>query len=234
MKKSISILFVLIGFSISQTFQVGIEGGSTMVLGQAYYVNELETTYSQENLGNNYLIFNENGLNFGSEYNLGIKLRFFFEELPFNIVSIISYNSIVGDGAIKLVPHPASSYAPPPSDASAKLKLYNLSIGTEYYISRCGINPYISGSIMLNYFDDIFVAPEENYYSTYEYTAFNGGVRYGFAFGIGIDYDIKNNFSIGISTKYSMNNLFGRESSEKILNTLRTNINFSYNFWRGL
>ncbi len=234
MKNHIYIFFILIGFSHSQTYQIGIGGGSTFVVGQDFYKDKMESVAFQDYLGSPYTVINTSGLNFGSEYNFSIKFRLSFNKLPFNFVSELNYNSIVGNGSIRIVPSPASSFLPPPQKAESSCTLINLSLGSEYRLPDYGFTPLLSGNILINYFDDIEIRPIEVPFSSNKFKVGDGGFRYGFEIGIGIDFGFSKNLSINISSKYAMTNLVARKSSEKQLNILKTNINFMYKFGNSI
>ena len=228
MKKLCFILiYSTIPFCISaQTIQIGVGAGSTIVTDRDFYIKELSGIFSQEILGKEYTVHLLNELDFNSEYNLNLKARLFFEELPFTFYSEVSYNSLVGKGTMIISPHPASSYLPPPQNVESSCHLFNTNLGIEYELMSKAIIPVLSSSIVLSYLGDTEIKSVEN--DDYESTVFNGGIRLGLDFGIGLYYKIYSPVLVGVSSKYSFNNLLGKKDSEENLNTIKISINVFY------
>jgi len=230
--KIIFILCLLFGFSIAQIYQIGIGSGSTFIVGQEYYTDELESIAFQDYFGSPYTVTYASGLNFGAEYNLNIIFRIIFNNLPFNVVSEVGFNSFTGRGSMRLIPSPASSFLPPPLKAESRCNLINLSLGSEYKLRESGLVPFVSGNILINYLGDIEIQPV-NHFSSYKYKLSDGGFRYGFAIGIGIEHQLYRNLLITLSSQYAIYNLIGRESAEKQLNAVKTGINIMYQLGRS-
>ncbi|MBU0558755.1 MAG: hypothetical protein KKD86_06415 [Bacteroidetes bacterium] len=225
MKKSLFIIvnFLMIVCNYAQTIQIGIGGGSTIVTGKEFYTKEFNNGFLYED---RFELNAVDGLNFNSEYNLNLKARLFFPNNPFIIYSEVSYNSLIGEGMVrKVYSDPPMPYIPPLQKSESKSNLVNVSLGIEYEFFNKSITPFLSSGIVLSYLGDINVETMDN---NYEGKIMEGGIRYGFEIGLGVYYNFYDNFLIGISSQYSMNNLIGKKEAEENINTVKTNINILY------
>ena len=230
MKKIIFPLIVtLIAFnSNAQILQIGVGIGSTIVTAHDFYTNDLTGTIYQKSITSPYSLVVLDGLDFNSEYNMAIKARLLKNNNPLNYYCEISFNRLIGKGIIHFDTSPESSYLPPPRKSESKCNLISISLGAEYKILNRGINPFLSAGIIISHLGDIHIQTIEDELYNYNCIATKGGMRYGLNFGVGFHYKIYKKFFFEISSNYSMNNLLGRESSEKYLNTIRPNINILY------
>ncbi len=229
MRKSCFVLvYLLISISVSaQSLQIGIGGGPTIVIGSDFYKNALNGTLVQEYFKSNQYALHENsGLDFNSEYNLEIKARFGLKNNPIRFVTEISYYSLTGKGTIKICPSPESSYAALPQKAKSSCHLLNGCLGVEYELLSKNIIPFLSGGIVLSYLGDIKVTSIEN--DTYQTTIQEEGIRLGVDFGTGIYFKCHSKALVGVSLKYTMNNLVNRNEGEEKLNTIKTDLNVLY------
>lgn len=219
-------LFVVVS-NYAQTIQLGAGGGSTIVTGTEFYTNELKGDLVLDFLSNpKYKIINLQGLGFFSEYNLNIKTKMLLPDFPITIYGEICYNHLKGEGEVRIV-ELSSSSMPLPDEAESNCNLVNASLGTEIRVPNQVVTPYLDLGVVISYLGDINIKTA-NDNQDYEVTFLDGGIRYGFEAGIGWDYKCCSTFLIGISSKFTRNNLLGKADGEKNLNTLRTNIYFSY------
>ena len=229
MKKSCFVLiYLLISISVSaQSLQIGIGGGSTFVTGSGFYKNELNGILVQKDFkSDNYTLYENSGLNFNSENNIEIKARLGLKNSPLRFATEISYHSLTGKGTIKICLAPESSYAAPPQKTKSSCHLLNGCLGAEYELSTKNIIPVLSGGIVLSHLGDIEVKSIEN--NMYQTTIQNGGIRMGLDFGAGVYFKCHSKVLVGISSKFTMNNLVNRNDGEEKLNTIKTNLNVLY------
>jgi hypothetical protein len=219
------IYFLTVISSYSQSFQIGIGAGSTIVTGNELYTNELKGYLYEDYFSHDYNYHTFNGFDFTSEYNFGLKARLNLPDFPFSIYSEVSYNSLIGKGVIHLIT-PVMSSLPPPQRSESKCNLFNASLGIEYELSNKGFIPFISTGVLVCYMGDISIETTDNI--NYEDEIMEGGIRYGFEIGLGFYYGFYSGFSFGISSKYSMNNLVGKKAAEENINTIKTDLNILY------
>lgn len=219
-------LFVAVG-NYSQTIQIGVGAGSTIVTGAEFYTNDLAGNLLLGMLNPpEGVVFHPQSLGFSSEYNLNIKAKMLLPDLPISFYSDLSYNLLRGKGEVMIV-NPVSSSMPPLDEAESKCNLFNASLGAELRVLNQVLTPYFDLGFVISYLGNIKLETADDY-ENYEVTFLKGGVRYGFEAGIGWDYKFSSNFLIGISSKFTRNNLLGKADGEKNLNTLRTNIYILY------
>jgi len=228
MKKAAFIpIFFLIAFNTNaQSIQIGMGIGSTIVTGHDFYTNDLSSYFYQQYFASPY--GEVYGLGFNSGYNLNIKARLFIKNIPFNLYSDVCLNRLIGKGTVHVMTSPVSSWLPLNQKSESKCNLINGCIGAEYQILKEGVIPFLSGGIVLSHIGDVRIKTVEDENVNYDFTAIGGGMRYGLEFGIGFYCKFIKNMLVDVSSRYSMNNLSGRESSEEKINTIRTNINFLY------
>lgn len=222
-----STLLFLTAFNYSQTIQIGAGAGSTIVTGAKFCTNELKGDLVLDFLSYpKYKIINLQGLDFLSEYNLSIKAKMLLPDFPIAFYGELSYNFLKGKGEVRIY-DPVLSHIPLPDEAESNCNLVNASLGTEIRVPNQVVTPYLDLGVVISYLGDIKVETA-NDHQDYKVTFLKGGIRYGFEVGIGWDYKCCSNFLIGISSKFTRNNLFGKTSDEINLNTLRTNGYFLY------
>jgi hypothetical protein len=219
------LIYLLIALSVNaQSVQIGIGGGSTIVTGSDFYKNEFSVMLIQTSLhSNEYTFYLQNGLDFNSEYNLNIKTLLNLKNTPFCFSTEISYSSLIGKGTMTIILNPASSYLPPPQKAESSYHILNSCFDVEYELLSKNIIPFLSGGIVLSHLGDIKVKSTEN--ESYQTTIQDGGIRLGLDFGAGIYFKCHSKVVVGISSKYTMNNLVGQKETEEELNTIKTNFN---------
>ena len=215
-------------FNYTQTIQIGFGGGSTIVTGSEFYTNELKGYFLLDMLKQvEQYSLDLQGLDFLSEYNVCIKAKMLFPDFPISIYGELSYNFLKGKGEVRIINPVSSSSFPLPRDAESKCNLFNTSLGAEIRVLNQTMTPYIDLGFVISYLGDINIKTADDY-KDYEEMFLEGALRYGFEAGIGWDYKFSSNCIVGISTKFTGNNLFGKLADEKSLNTLRTNIYFLY------
>ena len=221
------LIYLFISISVSaQSVQIGIGGGSTIVTSSDFYKNKLNGTLVQKYFNGGYTLHANSGLDFNLEYNIDIKSRLLFKKIPLCLSTEISYNSLTGKGTVTILPDPLSSYLPPPQKAESSCHLLNGCFGIEYELLSKNIIPFLSGGIVLSHLGDIKVESIED--DTYESKIQDGGIRLGLDFGTGIYFKCYPKVLVGVSTKYTMNNLIGRKEAEENINTIKTNLNVLY------
>ena len=112
-------------------------------------------------------------------------------------------------------------------DVTTKMDIWLFQLVTNYTFDLNSFKPFIAVSLSANYFDDVWIEiAETNFIS--EFRSYINGIRYGYSFGVGLDYSVFSNLDLEISTNYNSLNLLNRREEEELLNSINVLFNVYY------
>ena len=229
MKKLFLVLsfFLITNHVLAQSIQIGLGGGLTYVLGSSFYKKPLYAKFDKTGF-DKYALIDLSGLDFNQEYHLSLKFRLVFDQSPISLYSEVNYNSLTGNGSILIFTPRANPFPPKPINVKSNATNINTCLGIEYKLLKKSIIPILSGGIAVNYLSEVKIESLSG--NWFKYTVLKERVRFGIAGGIGLDYRIQDNLTIGISARYIMNNLFSKNDLSEELNTLTLGLFVFYSF----
>ena len=224
MKKLFLILVVSITFLISgklnaQRLQVGFDIGFSKVVNDNYYsINP-----------NDHKGF---GLGLDNLYNISTNLKYGLNFLPVNIAFNLSY---VGGSSVNTYWGTLNIYDSHFTKIilESSIDIISIGLGLEYPLHYKDYTPYISVGFLTNYFADLDATQNpkpDDLFSLIPYH-FENSFKLGAYLGVGLDYKISNQYSIGLSLKYGFMNLTGKKDFLPFIKESDMNIlNFAANF----
>jgi len=193
---AIAIIFaVMLSFTVSaQSFNIGIGGGLTNVLGSEDYTNDIS----------------KDGLRYSTEWNGGVIAKLALPLIPITPRAFILYHSLN-----------SSEDFVDPLGIGTSINSYSqsiLSVGLGAQIGfipvPAGFDPYFAIDLMYNSFGEF----KQTTFGNEE--TFDGESRFGLGLGVGAEMTIIPVLNIDLLVSYQMMNLVGKEEGEPSLSTL--------------
>jgi opacity protein-like surface antigen len=225
--KLLKISFVLISlFSVqisSQSLSVGLGSGLNFINGNNYYTDNFGLLGIYENV--NGTRTNLTGLGLNREPQFRLTAKYSFENLPVNLTADLNYLRMRGNEPMYV--YDVLMQREFLKDVTTKMDIWSFQLGTGYDFNFYFLKPFITASVSINYFDDVFIEFAETDYVS-EYRSYKNGMRYGYTFGAGLSYSLFSNTDIELSTNYNSWNVFNRRDGEETLNSVSALINIYY------
>lgn len=208
----------------SQNIKIGIGGGYAYIDNDTYYTRDVKSSYFSSQLG------------LRNCYVINSKIKYSSSEIPIILTGEISFflakNNVDYLGYYSFI---QSSPAKMHLDVSQYI--YSIGIGIESPIVTSFITPYLSLSILLNYFGKTKVerTPKPDSMFDDPKNIISNSLRAGINMGFGFDFTLSEKISVDLATKYSFMNLVGKKNvSQKVkeenFNTISIVANVFYNF----
>ena len=207
------IFFIILLFSInnySQSLFIGLGSGISIVQGNNYFTN---------NLGPAGLYFVNGaesefkGLNFKNGYDFAVNIKCRFKYIPFSLVTQINYIPLRGNQSVNIYDDLLKQNIL--NDVTTEIDIWSLKIGARYATEIQKVKPYLTASMLLNYFGDTWLQFEHDNNITL-WRNYQNGMRYGLSIGFGLGYEIINNINLEIETNYDYMNLWNRRGANPI------------------
>lgn len=219
----LSIAFLISGELNAQNLQAGFDFGFSKVVNDNYYSKNPEAHVGF-------------GLGLDNLYNISANIKYGFDFLPVNLAVNLSY--IYGSskntywGTVNIYDSHFTKII-----LESSLDIFSIGLGLEYPMQYKDFTPYVSVGFLTNYFADLDVTQNpkpDDLFSLIPYH-FESSVKLGAYLGGGIDYKITEQYSVGLSLRYSLMNLTGKKNflpfiKESDMNVLNIAANFMYNF----
>lgn len=216
-----AILFLANNFIYAQSIYFGLGGGYTSITGQSYnnavvyqdFISPWSIDITEVNNQKNYEGFSVAGF---------FKLKII--NLPINFISGISYAQLSSSADnVKYHSPPWYSTIYSGSQLESISNLISVSTGAQWELFRYRmITPFISFNLLYNFFDKTRLKLKDDY-STFD-AIIEGKNRLGLSFKGGINLSLISFIDIDMDAGYSFNNLMGKETDEKNLNSFNSSL----------
>ena len=207
------IFFIILLLSInnySQSLSIGLGSGISIVQGNNYFTNNLGPA------GLYYVNGAESefkGLDFRNEYDFAVNIKYGFKYVPFSLVAQIHYLPLRGIQSVNIYDDLLKQNIL--NDVTTEIDIWSLKIGARYATIIQKVKPYLTASILLNYFGDTwFKFEHDNNIS--KWRNYKNGMRYGLNLGFGFGYEVINNIDLDIEANYNFMNLWNRRGTNPI------------------
>lgn len=202
---ALALMFIFAGSIQAQRLSIGIGGGISNIQGPDNYTKSIS----------------DGGLGFGSEYRLGGKAKLGLPLVPFTFTGQVFYTIMNSEGDVPTTPTSSTTV----TSMETNLSLLSIGVGTEYTMVPGPLSPYLALDVSVNNFGEL----------EYDYSGQNltdntedGFTRTGLAIGAGVEFTLLPTIDVDVSAKYAFNNLIGKESGEKDINSINITANILF------
>lgn len=214
--KIILMMGLICSFSIyPQSISIGLGGGVNFISGDNYYTDNLGRLGIYENF--NGATTNLEGMGLNNELQFQLSGKYCFEDSPFSLIAGFNYTPMRGSEQLEVWDFVFETAVI--REVTAKMDIWSFQLGANYSFNIYNIKPFITVSVLSNYFDDvsIVIGDEENFS---QFLSYRNGMRYGYSLGAGIGYYIFSNTEINLSGNYNSFNVFNKRDGEELLNSV--------------
>jgi opacity protein-like surface antigen len=211
-------------YAFSQPLSISIGSGVSILQGNNYYTSDFSAYRPGIYIKNGATSpFPSMSLNDELALFVGIKLNIF--KTQFSVNADVNY--IPMRGKHKVTSYDSYMMRETHPNAIMKLDIWSFGVGGRYDYPIGNFIPYVSASVLMNYFNDSRVEFDEDEVTT-EYPFVKNGMRYGYRFGVGVGYAVLSDVSLEIGVTYNLMNEYNTRALEEKMNTV--NLLFAVNY----
>jgi opacity protein-like surface antigen len=211
--KSLKVVFLIclvFSFEIfSQSLSIGLGSGLNFINGGNYFTDNLGRIGIYQNKNGTNTTFE--GLSLDNEIQFQLGAKYSLEDFPINLLLNVQYLRMRGTESMNIYDNFLGReflY-----DVTTKLDIWSLQVGSSYSYYFYSLKPFITASVLFNYFDDVYVELAQDRHLS-EYPDYENGMRYGYSLGLGVSYNIFNNIELELLSRYNDLNFLNRRDGE--------------------